>query len=360
MTNNQGITNNQKRKIQKWPRREMILFFERLGLYISSGLSLNKALDILIQGAPKKRLKVLQNINREVENGGTLARVLKDSVKISPTILGLVSHGESSGELAKALNFAAELLAREEELLKKCISAMVYPAVIGLFACGLTIGLMKGVMPQIVPMLKSLHVQLPLVTRIVMAISEYLTGYGAFILLLPVLLVCVLFMGYAKNNKLRSIIQTVMVYIPIIGGLTYSYFVSVFLHSLGSLVESGMPLSPAYRDAAKAVSFCPLKNVCSLHVEAIARGQNLGSVLSGFKRLPSFIPSLVSAGELTGSLGTSLSRAATILDKDIEYALRKVTALVEPVMMAGMGFAVGAIALSIMMPIYDVSRVLGH
>lgn len=347
-------------KPQNWSLRELILFLERLELYISSGLQLNKALEISIQGVSKKHVQKIKHIQQEVENGNALSRALKDTIRVPSTILGLIAHGESSGELAKALNFSKQLLEREDELLKKCMSAMIYPVIIAIFALALTLGLMKGVMPQIIPTLKTLNVNLPLITRIIMFISDSLSGYGILFLIGPVILLVALILGYSRSKKICSVLQSLILHIPIIGRLFYLYFVSVFMHSLGSLVESGIPAASAYVDTVSAISFWPLKKICVKHIKAISRGVTLGSIMATFKDLPAFIPSLVSAGEMTGLLGVSLSRCALILDRDIEYSLKKLTSLVEPVMMVTMGAVVGTIALSIMIPIYDVSRVLQH
>lgn len=147
---------------------------------------------------------------------------------------------------------------------------------------------------------------------------------------------------------------------PIVGRLARYYSLALTVRSLGSLVESGAALGESYVRVAETMPLLPLRSAFKKKSADISRGVPLGTVLSGMKRMPSYIAPLVSAGEASGTLGISLVRAADILDRDIEHALKRLTALVEPVMMAGMGCAVGAIALSIMMPIYDVSKALQH
>ena len=345
-------------KRARWSRRDLILFFERLELYISAGLPLNHALEILTQDASKKSSKTIETIRNKIETGAAFSNALKNIIIIPSTIIGLLAHGESSGELAKALDYSKQLLEREDELVKKCASAMTYPAVIGFFALAFTIGLMKGVMPQIIPMLKSLRVELPLLTRVVMFVSDSLTKYGVYALLGAVALVIAMSIICVKSRLARSACQSAISRVPIVGQLVYSYFTAVFIRSLGSLVESGMPVAPSYFQAVSATSFIPLKKSCLRHIDTVSRGVSLGSVFGKVKRLPKFVSSLVRAGEATGSLGISLTRCASIIDRDIEHSLKRLTSLVEPVMMAGMGGAVGAIALSIIMPIYDISKVL--
>jgi len=123
------------------------------------------------------------------------------------------------------------------------------------------------------------------------------------------------------------------------------------------LIESGLSSTQAYARTASVISLLPLKESFLSDLGDIFRGVSFGSVMSG-KKMPPYIVPLLQAGEASGTLGASLSRAAAILDRGIEHSLHRMTSLIEPVMMAGMGCIVGAIALSIMMPIYDISKVL--
>jgi len=344
-------------RIKKWKRREIILFLERLELYVSSGLPIDDALKISAEGISKKQKNDLKEVSKAVSAGGLLSLNLTKFIGISDTTTGLIENGELSGDLSRALLSAKSLLEREDELLKKCTSAMVYPIVIGLFAVILTIGLVRGVMPQIIPMLKSLNVSLPLLTRTTIAFSDSLTMYGIQALLIGIICLIILSVAYKKIKFVRKVFQTVLIKIPIVGALLRNYAVVVFLRSCGSLIESGLPVTKSYARTVKAISLLPFKDILSSDIDNISRGISLGNIISN-KKMPPYIAPLLHAGEISGTLGTSLLRAATILDKDIEHSLRRLTSLIEPIMMAGMGCVVGAIALSIMMPIYNISKVL--
>ncbi|MFA6295560.1 MAG: type II secretion system F family protein [Candidatus Paceibacterota bacterium] len=344
-------------RIKKWKRRDIILLLERLELYVSSGLPIDEALKISAEGISKRQKNDMEKVSGAVSAGGLLSYNLTKFIGISDTTTGLIENGELSGDLSRALLSARSLLEREDELLKKCTSAMTYPVVIGLFAVMLTIGLVRGVMPQIIPMLKSLNVSLPLLTRTTIAFSDNLTMYGIQALLVGIICLIIFSVAYKKIKFVRKIFQAVLMKIPITGTLLRNYAVVVFLRSCGSLIESGLPVTKAYEKTVFAVSFLPLKEVLLSDVSNISRGVSLGNIISN-KNLPPYIAPLLHAGEISGTLGTSLLRAATILDRDIEHSLRRLTSLIEPIMMAGMGCVVGAIALSIMMPIYNISKVL--
>ncbi|MEN9524415.1 MAG: hypothetical protein RL536_484 [Candidatus Parcubacteria bacterium] len=348
-------------KQRKWKNRDTILLLERLELYISSGLTIDKTLSIASQGISKRQKISVENIRSQVISGTLLSKALVANIGISKTLSGLVEHGESSGELARALGTSRKLLERGDELTKKCLSALAYPIIIGIFSLLLTFGLVRGVMPQIIPMLKSLHVQLPLLTRFVMSVSENIIAYGLQIFAAITLIAGLLIFAYKKSRKFRAFSHAVFIRVPIIGPLIYNYSLSLFLQSCGALVDSGIQISQSVVSTAGTVSLLPLSKFLLDQQPQIRKGISLGQIfMNKTKRIPNYVAPLLIAGEASGSLGQSLIRVASIIDRDMEYSLKRITSLIEPVMMAGMGCVVGGIALSIMMPIYDISRVLQH
>lgn len=324
---------------------------------MSVGLALDRALSISENAMHKKQRGTVLNIRRCVESGSLLSKGLSENVHIAETTRSLIAHGESSGQLAQSLHTSRMLLEKGEELRSKCLSAMAYPIVIGIFALLLTLGLIRGVMPQIIPMLRSLQVDLPLVTRAVISVSDTLTDYGLHILAGIIALSVSLRFAYARSEKVKNMMQRLLISIPLIGGLVYGYHLSIFLRSCGALVESGSQVRDAYMKSASALSLRPLRIRLSEKAVLLAGGVPIAEILAQ-RRIPAYISPLLGAGEASGTLGVSMGRAAEILDRDIEHSMKRLTALIEPVMMAGMGTSIGAIALSIMMPIYEISKVL--
>ncbi len=344
-------------KLNKFNRRDKILLLERLELYISSGLPIVRALMVAEEGISERQKILLQKIRDEVESGGSFSRALTAYARIPKTACRLISHGETIGELGSALAAAKNLLEKEDELLKKCLSALAYPIIIAIFAGLLTIGLVRGVMPQIIPMLKSLNVHLPLLTRVVMAISDGLLMYGLWAFIGTACAITIFVLSYKKWRAFRLGCHIALNSMPIIGNLARHYSLAVFSRSCGLLIQSGISSSGAYADTVAIISLLPLRKMLVTQIKGVREGQSISQALRG-SRIPPYIAPLLSAGEATGALGLSLIRCADILDRDIEHSLKRLTSLIEPVMMAGMGCTVGAIALSIMMPIYDISKAL--
>ncbi|MEA2715662.1 MAG: ral secretion pathway protein [Candidatus Parcubacteria bacterium] len=346
---------------RRWKRRDIILFVEGLEMYVSAGLPLDRALQISAEGNPTRRKSSIAAVRSAIESGTTLSRALSQSLGISSTIASLIEYGESSGTLVQALRTARSLLEREDEMIAKCLGAMAYPVAIALFAGALAIALVRGVMPQIIPLLRSLHVPLPLLTRAVIFASDSMINYGIYVVLMIPLAAAGLRIAYERWEAFRKFCHSAMSGLPVVGGFVRRYVLAVFLRSCGALVASGLSSAEAYRRTARAVSVLPLRSRFLSRSNEIERGVPLSMILSTIfsgNKVPRFVEPLVLAGEASGNLGQSLIRAADILDGDIERGLKRLSSLVEPIMMAGMGCVVAAIALSIMLPIYDVSKIL--
>jgi len=346
--------------MSKWSRCSKALLLENLEMYISSGLNLHEAIQTVCSAFSKKETVCLKNIQIMIEQGQTLSRAFENNIDLSKALLGLIEHGESSGNLPQALKLARTIIEREDALIKSCMSALAYPVIIGIFACVLTIGLMRGVMPQIIPLLKSLHVQLPLITRIVMYSSENIGWFSLYTLILSTIIFPVGIFTYKKFFNFRLLCHKLIILTPIVGNLFRQYNLSLFTRSLGGLLFGGASLTYSYEQVSQKIFLLPIKIYLNKQYENISQGVSLSSALKKLDHIPNYAVPLVQAGEASGSLGQSLMRISDILDKDIENSLKRLTALIEPLMMIGIGIVIGGIALSIMMPIYDVSRALQH
>jgi type IV pilus assembly protein PilC len=332
---------------------------EQLEMYISSGLALDASLRVIAENTPKRDRVRVENILKEVESGGLLSISLEKHAHLPQALVGIIEHGESVGSLAISLRSAHQLISRQDELKKKCLSALTYPLVIGVLALVMTIGLVRGVIPQISPILTGMRVELPLLTRIFIGLSDTLVAYGYYIFFGLIISSTLLVVAFRRFSRLRSFVQRVLFFVPIVGRLYFLYGLSIFLRSLGTLVGSGISIAKSYPETLRSVAFDPLKNILAGNMDSITNGASVHTAFRD-KDIPAFVSSLIMAGESSGTLGQSLSRAAEIIDRDLEHRLKRLTSLIEPIMMVAVGGVVGAVALSIMLPIYDMSKVLQH
>lgn len=337
--------------------REAALLLERIEMYVSSGMPLDRALAAAGEAAAGARKTALERIHGDLCGGSALHQSMSAHLKFSPVVASIISCGERAGSLPRSLAYARELMERADELRRSCLSAMVYPAAIGLCAAVLTVGLMRGVVPEITPMLEGLHADLPWITRLTIAASDALVDHGLVGGVAGAALFALIAVAYRRIRPVQHGLHTLFTAAPVVGGLVSSYALSTFLRSCGLLIESGMPAVRAYEEAVAVVGLAPLRRALVSRIEDVRHGTAIGEAVKG-RRIPRHVSALIASGELSGALGSSMVRAASILDRDIGHALKRATALLEPVSMAAMGIIVGTVAVSIMLPIYDISKVL--
>lgn len=347
---------NHKQKIKN---SDLILFFNRLEMYISSGFPLDKALSIITSSSNKKLKVHLDLVASDLLLGISLSNSLSNRFVLSRSTTNLISNGEASGKLNQSLAFCADLLEKESNIKKKCLGALTYPLVIGTFSLGLTLFLIQGVMKQIIPLLKSLKISLPLGTKILIYLSTFLTKNYLILILIVFLGLILSKILVSKIPKIRYLFHLFLIRFPILGATITNYQIFIITKSIGSLLKSGLSVDKAYENVISSRDLIPIReHFYSFHKD-ITEGLSVKVPFSRF-RLPLYIPALIEAGELSGSLADSFTRCSELIEKDIDNFIKKFTVLIEPAMMIVVGGIVGFVAVSIMLPIYSISNTLQH
>lgn len=343
----------------KWSKKNQIHFFEKLGMYLHAQMSIDDAIKNCASGFKKRDVTVIKKIGEDISSGMNLSTSLRKEVNLSKSTIGILQVGEKSGKLSESLTTIKNLLEREDDLKKKIISSMIYPMVIGIFASLLVVGLIRGVIPQIVPMLKGLNVELPLLTKSVIAVSDIISQYGLYILSVLAVIFFVAPIIYKKIVSIRYFFHVLILKTPLIGKIVLDVALSIFSRSFGSMLSTNIGIFEAYSIAIESIDFLPLQKKMKISLTAISSGKKVSDSIAELKlNIPTYVSGLVSAGERSGTMGASLIRVADIIDRDIDHRLKRLTSLLEPALMIVMGLIIGAIALSIVMPIYDISKTL--
>lgn len=328
---------------------------DRLHSYLLAGLSIDSSLNIASSGLNQKKKKIIEKIRDDVISGMTLSQCLERYIGLPEVCLGLIRNGERTGSLAQSLGMASMNMDKNEEMKKKIISSMIYPVVILTFSSLMIVGIVKFILPQIIPMLTGMNVDLPLPTRILILSSNFATHYGLIAIITIVAIVSIFIILYRKKLKFKRSIHIFVSYIPLIGKLIISFSLAQFLYAMGSLIKSGVSSSIAYSESLENITFIPLKDYFRSKSSIIMEGKSYESVFS-WNKLPAFIAPLIASGQSSGSLAESLQKASSIIESDMDNLLKRTTSLIEPAMMIFIGGFVGTIALSLIMPIYDLSK----
>lgn len=322
-----------------------ILFLGRLEAYASAGLPIADA----FVGSG------FDSFGREVENGKPLSSCLA-AAGMPPSLVGVLRCGERSGSLPESLKACRIVLERRAEAVRRAAVALTYPSIIGIAAIALSAGIMEGVIPQIEPMLSGMHADLPVITRAAIWASRSLGAWWLHASIASILIVSGSGALYICSSRTKQMAHRVVAAVPFVGSMAVRYSLSSFFRSVGYMMEAGAQTTEACRDALGSVALIPTREGLAHKIEGLERGKPFSSVVG--PGIAPYVAALLDTGEASGRLGSSCLTVADMLERDLATTLERAGSLLEPVMTVGVGGMVGATALSIMMPIYELSKSL--
>ncbi len=346
---------------KKWSTKEKILFLDKLATYINARIRLEEAICLCGFGCRKSISSDVSYIKEEIIKGRSLAHVLQERINYSDSILNIIKTGEESGRLFDSLLVSFSILKKQDDLKKKILSAMTYPLLIGIFALLLILGLMSGVMPEIVPMLKSMNVVLPLMTKIVIFFSDFIVAYGIIMVPILFILLFVYVFSYKRYVRFKYVNQLLLMNVPLVNIVLIKISLSLFFRTFGSMLSSDIKIKSACKTSLDSIGLLPVRKSYEIMPLLIDRGENISCLMKDNNiHIPEYVTGIIMAGEKSGTLGLSMVKISDILDLEVEYFMKRLTSIIEPVLMIFLGLFVAIVALSIVMPIYDLSKSLQH
>lgn len=334
---------------------EKINFARNLGSMLQAGLALSRALSVLERQTRNKGLKeVLSAVMEEINRGVTLAEALGRHPKVfSPLFVSMVHAGEQSGTLAESLKLVAVQLDSAHSLERRVRGALIYPSVIICVMVLIGILMMVFVVPTLMKTFEELDVELPFATRLVMGISDLMQSNGLLLLAAIIILVAA-FYYWHKSKSGRSIVQSGILKIPIIGGLVQEVNAARTARTLSSLLSSGVDVVESVDITGRVVQNVHFKAVLAKAEEAIKKGDPMSGVFSGSKLYPIFFAEMVSVGEETGKIGEMLLGVAKYYEEDVEQRTKDMSTVIEPFLMVVIAAAVEFFALAMISPMYSL------
>jgi type IV pilus assembly protein PilC len=356
------VPKNTERKKVNFPAslssHEKELFVKRMSYLLKAGVPILQSLAMIKdQSRSKSQKKIIESLSESVANGQTINASLGRFKKVfGDFIINVIRVGEETGLLHQNLNYLAEELKKRRILRRKVISAFIYPAFIALATIGITTLLIIFIFPKILPIFKSMNVTLPLVTRILIWLTNFLAHYGFYVLLILVLLI-VISVLISKLSKVRFLIDSATPLIPIIGKVLQNYHLANITRTLGTLLRSDMALIEAIKVTAETTPNLAYKKTLEKMGESILKGKKISAQFESFPRFfPILIPQMISVGETTGNLSGSLLYLAEFYEEEVDETTKNLSNILEPILMIFMGVIVGSVVISIIMPIYGVTQ----
>lgn len=356
---------NSKNKIsfsfnRKVKLKDIAIFCRQFYVMLDSGLSIGKALNILIeQGEKPKVREALIGVNGDLKRGETLANSMRKRKDVFPNLLtSMIDAGERSGNLDIILKRMAEYYEKETKIRGKIKSAMIYPIVLGVVAIIAITFILTSVMPTFVQMFEENNVDLPTSTKMVLGTSKMLGKYGIIIFL--ILVTAIILLGkYLKSEEGQYKLSIINLKIPVIKKLTQKIIVSRFTRTMGIVSSSGMSLVTSLEIVASVVGNKIAEKELLKVKEKVLKGEGLGDSIMKIKIFPPMLASMVKVGEEAGSLDSILDKTADFYDDELEREIQTATALIEPAMIVVMGIIIGFLLISILTPMFKMYNSIG-
>jgi type IV pilus assembly protein PilC len=299
---------------------------------------------------------VITAVRREVEGGSTLAAALGKFPKVfSPLFTNMVRAGELGGILDDVLNRLATFLEKDFNLKKKVKSAMTYPAVILVMAVLIVLFLVLFIMPTFVELFNGMHMKLPVPTMILIGFTNAARNPYIFIPTIVIMVVgFILFNRYTSTQVGRRQYDAFKLKLPVFGMLIRKVAISRFCRTLGTLLQSGVPIMQALEIVGKASGNEVVAETVNKVRESVREGESIAVPLQLSGLFPPLVTQMVAVGEETGNLDGMLSKISDFYDTEVEYMLASLTSLLEPILILVMGFIVGFIVISVFLPLYQI------
>jgi len=352
-------TTRRKGRYTRIGATDLALLTRQLATLVKSGLAVEEALRIVSNQTEKKRLKsLLLAIRSKVLEGHSLADGIADFPYVfSELFRATVAAGEQTGHLDIVLERLAEYTETRQYMQQKTLLALFYPGLLTIVAILVVAGLLSYVVPQVVQVFVNIKQELPLLTRILISISDLLQHWGIIFLILIIASV-IGFRYLLRFEQFLRYFHQFLLLLPVIGRLERGNNVAQFTRTLSILTESGVPVLEALRITSAVMTNQPMRHAVEASIEEVRQGSSLHQALEKIGLFPPMVVYLIANGEASGNLEQMLERAAINQERELETLIGVLLALFEPLLILVMGGIVLIIVLAILMPIFELNQLV--
>jgi general secretion pathway protein F len=351
-----GVKKGERRPLLKLERRanprELAILTRQFSTLLGSGIHLSEALNVLVEQIQDRRMEVIfRDLRERIVSGSGLADALSHHPGyFSDLYVNMVRAGEASGNLDEILSRLAEYLQKQASLRGKLTAAMTYPAVMVVVGFGVVVFLMSYVVPRITQILSKKGDALPAPTEILMTISSLFKQYW-WMGLIGLVASMVFIRVTITTEKGRLWFDTAILRIPVVGTLFQKSAISRFTVTLSTLLKSGLPALDSLNIVSKVVNNALLSKVITQVAERILEGADIATPIRKSKMFPPMVGYMIAVGEQSGELENILDRISETYEEEIDLAIQRLTALVEPVIIVVLAAVVGFIILAVLLPL---------
>ena len=347
-------------KIKKVKLEDLVIFSRQLATMIDAGIPLVHALGILAEQTESAKLKeVVSLVRQDIEGGMSFCDALaKHPAVFSELFINMAKAGETSGMLDEVLDRLAAYLEKQAALVRKIRSSLVYPTVVIIMAILITALLLLKVVPTFKGIFSTLGGQLPLPTQILIGISEFLQRRFVLFMIM-VIVIGFVFKRYISTPKGRFKFDFYKLKAPVLGPLFRKIAVAKFSRTFCTLVKSGVAILNALDIVSKTAGNKVIEEAVLSCTRGVRDGEPISQPLSKSGVFPPMVCRMINVGEQTGQLEKMLSKIADFYEDQVDAAAAALTSLIEPLVIAILGIIIGGIVISLFLPIFKITELIG-
>ena len=338
---------------------DYVTFTLQLASMLAAGIPLSASLDTLVEQTENKALRsATAKVVQDVRGGAAFADSLRKHPKVFPNLfVNMVAAGEIAGNLEEVLDRLSSYMERTAEFKQRVMTALFYPIILIVFSVVVVVVIILTVLPTFVKMFTESRVPLPLPTLILYKINLFFRGYWQ-VLLTVIFLIGVGFNFFSKTKIGKAFLDRTALDLPFWGPLTRKVNIAQFSRSLASLLSSGVPMLQSLNAITQTTDNTVFKDVAEKAHAEVSKGGTLAEPLRTSGEFPPMPVKMIAVGEETGRLDQLLSKVADLYEMSVDYAVKRMTSILEPILLIVIGGLVGFIFSSVLLPIFQMVRTL--
>jgi type IV pilus assembly protein PilC len=337
------------------PSQQFLVFNQELAALLAAGLPLLQCLELMLERMKDPLFReVLADVRERVASGQELSAAFEAHGDLFPRLYpSSLKAGERSGDLEKVIRRFVRYLQLVQEARKRVVSALVYPAVLVCLSLAMIVIMTVFVVPKFAGLYADLEAELPLITRITLAVGRFMQSNWIVIVLLLAGGTWAL-RRWGDTPQGRIALDHLRVRLPVLGPVFHRFGISELTRSLATLLDGGLPLVPSLEIATGAVGNAWLRDRLQPTVQRVREGKALHAALEQTKVVEDLAIDMVKVGETTGALGVMLTNVSDFLDQEVEIRMQRLLTLVEPLMLVFMGIVVSLLLISVYLPMFSI------
>ncbi len=341
------------------PKKEIVIFSRQISALFQAKVPIIESLRTMAAQTENQSFKeILEKVTQSVDSGNPLSKALAEHKKVfTDFYISIVHSGELSGNLEEVFNYLADTLENEYYLTQKVKGAMTYPIFIVVALIGVMFVMMIWVIPNLTSVFKEANLELPLLTKIIVAMSEIFQVYWWLILIVLVGGVTG-FLQWISTKTGKIIWSRVQLKLPVFGIILKKLYLSRFADSLSTLIKGGLPIVKSLEVTSMVVGNGVYKSIIDETIDAVKKGGTISSIFKTHKEIPIMVSQMVYIGEQAGKLDSTLKTVADFYHKEVESSMDNLVSLIEPLLILVLGVGVGILLVAILMPMYNLTTAI--